>query len=90
MTPQLVDEDTSSRLGAEQRHVAARRRRRPGVAGVLLKFVELKWIYLGDTLSYVGALIAVFLLPRLVAREDAERAELELDRAGFRTCGSSR
>jgi MFS family permease len=84
MTPQLVDEknflsasalnSVTSQLGA----VAG-----PGVAGVLLKFVELKWIYLGDSLSYVGALIAVFLLPRLVAREDAERASWQSIKAGF-------
>jgi MFS family permease len=84
MTPQLVDEanfisasalnSVTSQLGA----VAG-----PGVAGVLLKYVELKWIYLGDSLSYVGALIAVFLLPRLVAREDAERASWESIKAGF-------
>jgi MFS family permease len=85
MTPQLVDEtnflsasalnSVTSQLGA----VAG-----PGVAGVLLKFVELKWIYLGDTLSYIGALIAVFRLPRLVAREDAERASWETIKAGFK------
>jgi ENTS family enterobactin (siderophore) exporter len=84
MTPQLVDEknflsasalnSVTSQLGA----VAG-----PGVAGVLLKFVELKWIYLGDSLSYVGALISVFLLPRLVAREDAERASWQSIKAGF-------
>jgi MFS family permease len=84
MTPQLVDEtnflsasalnSVTSQLGA----VAG-----PGVAGVLLKFVELKWIYLGDTLSYIAALIAVFRLPRLVAREDAERASWETIKAGF-------
>ena len=84
MTPQLVDEanfisasalnSVTSQLGA----VAG-----PGVAGLLLKYVELKWIYLGDSLSYVGALVAVFLLPRLVAREDAERASWESIKAGF-------
>jgi MFS family permease len=84
MTPQLVDEanfisasalnSVTSQLGA----VAG-----PGVAGVLLKFVELKWIYLGDSLSYVAALVAVFLLPRLVAREDAERASWASIKAGF-------
>jgi MFS family permease len=85
MTPQLVDEanfipasalnSVTSQLGA----VAG-----PGVAGVLLKYVELKWIYLGDTLSYLGALVAVFLLPRLVAREDADRPSLASIAAGFR------
>jgi MFS family permease len=85
MTPQLVDEanfipasalnSVTSQLGA----VAG-----PGVAGLLLKYVELKWIYLGDSLSYLGALIAVFLLPRLVAREDADRPSLSSIAAGFR------
>jgi len=84
MTPQLVDQanfisasalnSVTSQLGA----VAG-----PGVAGILLKFVELKWIYLGDSLSYVAALFAVFLLPRLVAREDAERASWGSIKAGF-------
>lgn len=85
MTPQLVDEanfipasalnSVTSQLGA----VAG-----PGVAGLLLKYVELKWIYLGDSLSYLGALVAVFLLPRLVAREDADRPSLSSIAAGFR------
>jgi MFS family permease len=85
MTPQLVDEanfipasalnSVTSQLGA----VAG-----PGVAGLLLKYVELKWIYLGDSLSYFGALVAVFLLPRLVAREDADRPSLASIAAGFR------
>jgi len=85
MTPQLVDESNfmaasalnsvTSQLGA----VAG-----PAVAGLLLKYVELKWIYLGDTVSYVGALIAVTLLPRLVAREDADRPNLRSIAAGFR------
>ena len=85
MTPQLVDEanfmpasalnSVTSQFGA----VAG-----PGVAGVLLKFVDLQWIYLGDAVSYVGALIAVFLLPRLVAREDAERPSWRSIVEGFR------
>jgi MFS family permease len=84
MTPQLVDESNflsasalnsvTSQLGA----VAG-----PGVAGILLKFVDLKWIYFGDSLSYVGALGAVYLLPRLVAREDADRPSWESIKAGF-------
>jgi MFS family permease len=84
MTPQLVDpanflpasalNSVTSQLGA----VAG-----PGLAGVLLKYVDLKWIYLGDTASYVGALVAVFLLPRLVAREDADRPSLRSIAAGF-------
>jgi MFS family permease len=85
MTPQLVDEanfipasalnSVTSQLGA----VAG-----PGVAGVLLKYVDLKWIYLGDAVSYVAALSAVFLLPRLVAREDAERPSWQSIVDGFR------
>jgi MFS family permease len=84
MTPQLVDESNflsasalnsvTSQLGA----VAG-----PGVAGILLKFVDLKWIYFGDSLSYVAALGAVYLLPRLVAREDAERPSWGSIKAGF-------
>src|SRR5262245_2554459 len=85
MTPQLVDEENfipasalnsvTSQLGA----VAG-----PGLAGVLLKYVDLKWIYFADSISYVGALIAVALLPRLVAREDADRPSWESIKEGFR------
>ena len=85
MTPQLVDtpnflpasalNSVTSQFGA----VAG-----PGVAGLLLKYVDLKWIYLGDSVSYLGALAAVFLLPRLVAREDADRPSLHSIAAGFR------
>ena len=85
MTPQLVDEGSfmsasalnsvTSQLGA----VAG-----PGIAGLLLKFVDLKWIYLADSVSYAGALVAVALLPRLVAREDAERPSWESIKVGFR------
>ncbi|MFL5982133.1 MAG: MFS transporter [Gaiellaceae bacterium] len=85
MTPQLVDESNfmsasalnsvTSQLGA----VAG-----PGIAGLLLKFVDLQWIYLADAVSYAGALVAVALLPRLVAREDAERPSWESIKEGFR------
>ena len=85
MTPQLVDEtnflsasalnSVTSQLGA----VVG-----PALAGVLLKFVELKWVYLGDSLSYAAAIVAVALLPRLVAREDADRPSLASIAAGFR------
>lgn len=85
MTPQLVDEasflsasalnSVTSQLGA----VAG-----PGIAGLLLKFVDLKWVYLADSVSYAGALVAVALLPRLVAREDADRPSWESIKAGFR------
>ena len=85
MTPQLVDEanfisasalnSVTSQLGA----VAG-----PGIAGILLKFVDLEWIYLADSVSYAGALVAVALLPRLVAREDADRPSWESVKKGFR------
>jgi MFS family permease len=85
MTPQLVDErhfmsasalnSVTSQLGA----VAG-----PGLAGVLIKFVDLKWIYLADSLTYVGAIVAVIMLPRLVAREDADRPSLRSIADGFR------
>src|SRR5262249_55081733 len=42
------------------------------------------WIYLADSVSYVGALIAVALLPRLLAREDADRPSWSTIKAGFR------
>jgi MFS family permease len=85
MTPQLVDEHNflaASALNSVTSQFGAVGG--PAIAGVLLKFVELKWVYLFDTVSYVGALIAVFLLPRLVAREDADRPSLRSIAAGFR------
>jgi MFS family permease len=85
MTPQLVDDSqfmaasalnsVTSQFGA----VAG-----PALAGVLINFVDLKWIFLGDTISYVGAIAAVAMLPRLVAIEDAERPSWESIVAGFR------
>lgn len=85
MTPQLVDEpqfmaasalnSVTSQLGA----VGG-----PAVAGVLIKLVDLKWLYLGDSLSYAGAIVAVGLLPRLVAREDADRPSWSSIATGFR------
>src|SRR5207247_7912411 len=72
MTPQLVDEShfmAASALNSVTSQFGAVGG--PAVAGLLIKFVDLKWIYLGDSLSYAGALIAVALLPRLVAREAA-------------------
>jgi MFS family permease len=85
MTPQLVDEahfmaasalnSVTSQFGA----VAG-----PAFAGLLIKFFELKWIYLADTLSYAGAIAAVALLPRLVAAEDADRPSWSSIVAGFR------
>ncbi len=85
MTPQLVDEpqfmaasalnSVTSQLGA----VGG-----PAVAGVLIKLLDLKWLYLGDSLSYAGAIVAVALLPRLVAREDADRPSWSSIATGFR------
>src|SRR5204862_259117 len=85
MTPQLVDEQNfmaasalnsvTSQFGA----VAG-----PAFAGILIKYVDLKWIYLGDAASYVGAIVAVSRLPRLVARADADRPSLRSIAAGSR------
>ena len=85
MTPQLVDEHNflaASALNSVTSQFGAVGG--PAVAGILLKFVELQWIYLADAVSYAGALVAVFLLPRLVAREDAERPSLRSIADGFR------
>jgi MFS family permease len=85
MTPQLVDETnflSASALNSVTSQLGAVLG--PALAGVLLKFVELKWIYLGDSLSYAAAIGAVSLLPRLVAREDADRPSLASIAAGFR------
>jgi MFS family permease len=85
MTPQLVDESNflaASALNSVTSQFAAVGG--PAIAGVLLKFVALKWIYLADSISYVSALIAVVLLPRLLAREDADRPSWETIKAGFR------
>jgi MFS family permease len=85
MTPQLVDEGhfmAASALNSVTSQFGAVGG--PALAGILLKFVDLKWIYLGDSLSYAGALVAVVLLPRLVAVEDAERPNLGSILAGFR------
>jgi MFS family permease len=56
----------------------------PALAGVLINLVDLKWLYLGDSLSYAGAIAAVALLPRLVAMEDADRPSWSSIVAGFR------
>jgi MFS family permease len=85
MTPQLVDEShfiAASALNIVTSQFGAVGG--PALAGLLIKFVDLKWVYLGDSLSYVGALIAVALLPRLVAREDADRPSWNSIVAGFR------
>ena len=85
MTPQLVDEHSfmaasalnsvTSQFGA----VAG-----PAFAGILIKYVDLKWIYFGDAASYAGAIVAVALLPRLLASPDADRPSLRSITAGFR------
>ena len=85
MTPQLVDESrfmAASVLNSVTSQFGAVGG--PAFAGILIKFVDLKWIYLGDSLSYVGAIVAVALLPRLVAVEDAERPNLSSILTGFR------
>jgi MFS family permease len=85
MTPQLVDEHNflaASALNSVTSQFGAVGG--PALAGILLKFVELQWIYLADAVSYAGALVAVFLLPRLVAHEDAERPSLRSIADGFR------
>jgi MFS family permease len=85
MTPQLVEErnfmaasalnSVTSQFGAVSG---------PAFAGILIKFVDLKWIYLGDSATYVGAIVAVAMLPPLVARLDADRPSLASIVAGFR------
>jgi MFS family permease len=85
MTPQLVAEShfmSASALNSVTSQFGAVGG--PALAGVLLKFVALKWIYLADSISYIGALAAVALLPRLVPREDADRPSLRTIAAGFR------
>jgi MFS family permease len=85
LTPQLVSEEhflsasalnsVTSQLGA----VAG-----PALAAVLIKFVALEWIYLGDAVSFAGTIAAVSLLPRLAAPADADRPSFESIVAGFR------
>jgi MFS family permease len=85
MTPQLVDESqfmAASALNSVTSQLGAVGG--PAVAGVLIKLVDLKWLYLGDSLSYAGAIAAVALLPRLVAREDADRPSWSSIATGFR------
>jgi MFS family permease len=85
MTPQLVQEEhfiAASALNSVTSQFGAVGG--PALAGVLIRFVDLKWIYLGDTLSYAGAIAAVTLLPRLVAIEDADRPSWSSIVAGFR------
>jgi MFS family permease len=85
MTPQLVDEEhfmgasalnsVTSQFGA----VAG-----PGLAGVLIKYVDLQWIYVGDSVTYLASIAAVTLLPRLAAAHDADRPSWSSIAAGFR------
>jgi len=85
MTPQLVDEShfmAASALNSVTSQFGAVGG--PAFAGLAIKFLDLKWIYLGDTLSYVGAIVAVALLPRLVATENADRPSWSSIVAGFR------
>ena len=85
MTPQLVQEEhfmAASALNSVTSQFGAVGG--PALAGVLIKFLDLKWIYLADSLSYVGAIAAVALLPRLVAIEDADRPSWSSIVAGFR------
>jgi MFS family permease len=85
MTPQLVDDSNfmaASALNSVTSQFGAVGG--PAVAGVLIKFVDLKWVYLADSVSYVGAIIAVALLPRLVAAVDADRPSFASIAAGFR------
>jgi MFS family permease len=85
MTPQLVQQEhfiAASALNSVTSQFGAVGG--PALAGVLIRFVDLKWIYLGDTVSYAGAIAAVALLPRLVAIEDADRPSWSSIVAGFR------
>ena len=56
----------------------------PGLAGVLIKFVDLHWIYLADAVTYLASITAVALLPRLAAAHDADRPSRSSIAAGFR------
>ena len=85
MTPQLVEESNfmaASALNSVTSQFGAVSG--PALAGLLIKFVDLKWIYLGDSATYLGAIVAVALLPRLVPNVDADRPSLRSIVAGFR------
>jgi MFS family permease len=85
VTPQLVDQSNfiaASALNSVTSQLGAVGG--PAVAGLLIRFVDLKWVYLGDSISYAGAIAAVVLLPRLVAAQDADRPNLRSIIAGFR------
>jgi MFS family permease len=85
MTPQLVDEEhfmSASALNSITSQFGAVGG--PALAGLLIRFVDLKWLYLADSLSYIGAIVAVSLLPRLVATDDPDRPSWQSIVAGFR------
>jgi MFS family permease len=85
MTPQLVPEEqflaasalnsVTSQFGA----VAG-----PAAAGLLIKFVDLSWIYAGDAASFAGTIASLLLLPPLYVAPDADRPSLHSIAAGFR------
>jgi MFS family permease len=85
MTPQLVDEEhfmAASALNSVTSQFGAVGG--PAVAGLLIKYVDLKWVYLGDSATYLGSIAAVALLPRLAAAHDAGRPSWSTIVAGFR------
>jgi MFS family permease len=85
MTPQLVAEDqfmAASALNSVTSQFGAVGG--PALAGVLIKYVDLKWIYLGDSATYLGSIVAVALLPRLIAAAEADRPSWSSVVAGFR------
>ncbi len=85
MTPQLVDEGNfmaASALNSVTSQFGAVGG--PALAGLLIKYVDLKSIYLADAATYVAAIVAVALLPRLVAWPDADRPSWSSIKAGFR------
>src|SRR5438094_6631468 len=74
MTPQLVDEEhfiAASALNSVTSQFGAVGG--PALAGVLIRFLDLKWIYLGDTISYAVFCLKKKIIPSLVAVEDADR-----------------
>jgi MFS family permease len=85
MTPQLVEEEhfmAASALNSVTSQFGAVGG--PAVAGLLIKYVDLKWVYLGDSVTYLGSIAAVALLPRLAAAHDADRPSWSSIVAGFR------
>jgi MFS family permease len=85
MTPQLVEDShfmAASALNSVTSQFGAVGG--PALAGLLIKFVDLKWIYFVDSISYLGAIGAVAFLPRLAAASDADRPSLASIVAGFR------